>query len=101
MAHRPELATQENLEIYGGLFTCPDCKHACSNFAEACPSCGRFFRAYQRTIEVSRNGWSITVFWGIMLAWIIPTLLTLALIVILFIIGAIGAASLTQPLNRP
>lgn len=39
----------------------------------------------------------MTVFWGIMLAWIIPTLLAVGLVVVLFVIGVIGAASLTQP----
>ena len=92
----------ENLQIVGGLFSCPDCQHRCSNFAEACPSCGRYFRVYARNFTVSPgNGWSMAVFWGIMLAWIIPTLLSIAILVVLFVVGAIGAASLTQPRNRP
>ena len=92
----------ENLQTVGGLFACPDCQHHCSNFAESCPSCGRYFRVYARNFTVQPgSGWSIAVFWGIMLAWIIPTLLTIALLVILFVIGAIGAASLTQPRTSP
>jgi len=54
-------------EAVGGFFACPDCQHHCSNFAEACPSCGRFFRAYARPVTPG-DGWSIAVFWGIMLA---------------------------------
>lgn len=88
----------ENLQTVAGLFSCPDCQHKCSNFAEACPSCGRYFRVYARNFTVAPGGgWAMTVFWGIMLAWIIPTLLGIALIVVLFVIGAIGAASLTNP----
>jgi len=47
------------------------------------------------------SSWSMTVFGGIMLAWIIPTLLSIAILVVLFVVGAIGAASLTQPRTRP
>ena len=77
------------------LEPCPDCGHRCSPQAEACPSCGRFFRAFARKVKPG-DGWSIAIFWGIMLAWIIPTLLMIGLIVVLFIMG-IGVASLTQP----
>ena len=92
----------ENLQTVGGLFSCPDCQHRCSNFAEACPSCGRYFRVYARNFTVQPgSGWSMAVFWGIMLAWIIPTLLSIAVIVVLLVVGVIGAASLTQPRTRP
>lgn len=92
----------ENVAAVGGLFNCPDCQHRCSNFAEACPSCGRYFRVYARNYKVEPgNGWSMAVFWGIMLAWIIPTLVCIALLVIFFIIGGIGAATLSRPNNRP
>lgn len=101
----PELAGPENLFAVAGLFTCPDCQHNCSNFAETCPGCGRYFRSYARIVSVNRNNWSITVFWGIMLAWIIPMLLGFALIV-LFIFMGVGAASLVpaprdMPTSRP
>jgi hypothetical protein len=43
----------------------------------------------------------MAIFWGIMLAWIIPSLLAAALVVILFIIGVLGAASLSQPSSLP
>ncbi|HEX3186678.1 MAG TPA: hypothetical protein VHQ94_17920 [Pyrinomonadaceae bacterium] len=43
----------------------------------------------------------MAVFWGIMLCWIIPTVLGIALIIIFFIIGGIGAASLSRPDLRP
>jgi hypothetical protein len=46
----------------------------------------------------------MAIFWGIMLAWIIPALLSIALVVILLLIGAIGVASLTprsQPASSP
>jgi hypothetical protein len=92
----------ENLQTVGGLFACPDCQHRCSNFAESCPSCGRYFRVYARNFTVvPGGGWSMAVFWGIMLAWIIPTLLAIGLFVVLFVIGAIGAASLTPTRNSP
>ena len=93
-----KISGSENLQSVGGLFACPDCQHGCSNFAEACPSCGRYFRVYARNFTVEPgSGWCMTVFWGIMLAWIIPTLLAVGLVVVLFVIGVIGAASLTQP----
>src|ERR1041384_4536053 len=92
----------ENLQTVGGLFSCPDCQHRCSNFAEACPSCGRYFRVYARDFSVRPgSGWSMVVFWGIMLALIIPKTLSIAVIVVLFVVGAIGAASLTQRPSRP
>lgn len=92
----------ENLETVGGLFSCPDCQHACSHFAEACPSCGRYFRVYARNFQVEPgSGWAMTVFWGIMLAWILPTLLVIAIGVVILVIGGIGAATLTQPHSSP
>ena len=92
----------ENVQATGGLFSCPDCQHRCSNFAESCPSCGRYFRVYARTFTVEPgNGWSMAVFWGIMLSWIIPTVVCIALIIILFIIGVFGAATLSNPDLRP
>jgi hypothetical protein len=92
----------ENLQVVGGLFACPDCQHHCSNFAESCPSCGRYFRVYARNFTVQPgDGWSMAVFWGIMLSWIIPTLVAIGLFVILFVIGAIGAASLRPALSTP
>lgn len=92
----------DNSQMVSGLFSCPDCQHHCSNFAESCPSCGRYFRMYARTITVAPgSGWSMTVFWGIMLAWIIPTIVCVALVIILFVIGGIGAATLSQPDFRP
>ena len=95
-------AGSENLQVVGGLFACPDCQHRCSNFAEACPSCGRYFRVYARHFTVGPgSGWPMVVFWGIMLSWIIPTLVAIGLLVVLFVIGAIGAASLTQPRSTP
>jgi hypothetical protein len=42
-----------NVESVSSLFAGPDCQHRCSNYAEACPSCGRFFRGYARVIEVT------------------------------------------------
>lgn len=93
----PDLTGPENLFAVAGLFNCPDCDHDCSNFAETCPKCGRYFRRYASTINVNRNGWSITVFWGIMLAWIIPMLLIVGLVVLFAVIGGIGAASLPRP----
>ena len=88
----------ENVQSVGGLFNCPDCQHRCSNFAEACPSCGRYFRVYARYFTVlPGGGWSMVVFWGIMLAWILPTLVTVGILVIVFVIGGIGAASLSRP----
>ncbi|HKO61473.1 MAG TPA: hypothetical protein VJV03_09965 [Pyrinomonadaceae bacterium] len=98
----PELAAHENLETVGGLFACPDCQHHCSNFAETCPGCGRFFRSYSRIYRTRPGeGWSMAVFWGIMLAWIIPMFVGLLLFIILLVIGGIGAATLTQPLREP
>lgn len=97
-----KISGTDNSQTVGGLFACPDCQHRCSQFAETCPSCGRYFRMYARTITVEPgNGWSMTVFWGIMLAWIIPTIVGVALVVILFVIGGIGAASLSRPDSRP
>jgi len=83
------------------LTLCPDCQHECSTQAEACPSCGRFFRNYPQIIEVTPGaGWSMAVFWGIMLAWIIPmvigALIGGVLVVALFVLGS-GAAFLTTP----
>lgn len=93
MAKSLELASPENLFTHSGLFTCPDCQHNCSNFAETCPACGRFFRSYARVITVTPgNGWSLSVFWGIMLAWIIPTIIGVALIVVLFVMGLLTTA---------
>ena len=92
----------ENVVETSGLFACPDCQHRCSNFAEACPSCGRYFRVYARTFTVEPgDGWSMTVFWGIMLVWIIPTVLAIVLIFVLLIIGGLGVASLSLPDTRP
>lgn len=93
-----KISGTENVQRTAGLFNCPDCQHQCSNFAEACPSCGRYFRVYARNYTVEPgNGWSMVVFWGIMLAWILPTLVTVGIVVILFVIGGIGAASLSRP----
>jgi hypothetical protein len=91
-----QLTAPENLFAPGGLFACPDCQHSCSNFAERCPQCGRFFQTFEQgQIQVRPgDGWSMAVFWGIMLAWIIPMILGIALIVLLVVIGGIGAASL-------
>lgn len=90
-----KISGNENIQNVGGLFLCPDCQHRCSNFAEACPSCGRYFRMYARSFRVEPGGgWSMAVFWGIMLAWIIPTLVAIAF-VFLLALGGIGAASLT------
>ena len=36
----------------------------------------------------------MAIFWGIMLAWIIPTLLSIALVVLLIVLGVIGTAAL-------
>ena len=92
-----KISGNENLQNVGGLFSCPDCQHKCSNYAEACPSCGRYFRMYARNFTVQPGGgWSMAVFWGIMLAWILPTLVGVALIVLL-VLGGVGAASLRQP----
>jgi hypothetical protein len=92
----------ENVETTGGLFPCPDCQHRCSTFAESCPSCGRYFRVYARTFSVEPgSGWSITVFWGIMLVWIIPTVLCMVLLVLFFVIGGIGVATLPRSDVRP
>src|SRR6266540_1573743 len=85
------------------------CTAHCSNFAETCPQCGRFFRTFkQGQIQVRPgDGWSLAVFWGIMLAWIIPTIVCIALIVVLFVIGGLTAASLMPripsqtPSSRP
>src|SRR6185436_9060264 len=97
-----KITGSENLETTGGLFSCPDCQHRCSHFAESCPSCGRYFRVYARTFSVEPGrGWSMAVFWGIMLCWVIPTVLGIALIIIFFILGGIGAASLSRPDLRP
>lgn len=49
----------------------------------------------------------MTIFWGIMLAWILPTLLGIALVIVFFIIGsAMRQSILTEPripsgANRP
>ena len=90
-----EVSGTENLQTVGGLFACPDCQHHCSNFAEACPSCGRYFRVYARNFTVvPGSGWAMTVFWGIMLVWIIPLVLSVILIIVVFLLGGIGAATL-------
>jgi len=77
------------------LFACPSCKNGCAENACFCPSCGHVFDAHQVKIRPG-DGWSMAIFWGIMLAWIIPMLLSIALVVILILIGVIGAASLSQ-----
>jgi hypothetical protein len=38
--------------------------------------------------------WSMTVFWGMMLAWIIPLVVLMILGFVLAVMGGIGAASL-------
>lgn len=96
-----EISGVENLQTAGGLVACPDCQHRCSTFAESCPSCGRYFRVYARNFTVQPgSGWSITIFWGIMLVWIIPALIGALLVVIFFVIGGLGAATLSRP-DRP
>jgi hypothetical protein len=40
------------------------------------------------------DGWGMAIFWGIMLAWFIPTLVLSLLVFVLFMIGMVGAASL-------
>jgi hypothetical protein len=71
------------------LIPCIDCKAAISKYAEACPHCGRFFQGYKRTIKViPGDGWSMTVFWGMMLAWIIPLI---CLVVLAFVLVGIAA----------
>ncbi len=96
-----EISGTENLQTVGGLFACPDCQHRCSNFAEACPSCGRYFRVYARNYTVQPgSGWSITIFWGIMLVWIIPAVIGIVLAIILVVIGGIGAATFSGFDNR-
>ena len=73
-APRDPIAPTDERPRYG-LLPCPDCQHQCSTYAETCPSCGRFFRVCRPTPEVQPGaGWSMTVFWGIMLAWILPGL---------------------------
>jgi hypothetical protein len=80
------------------LFACPSCQNGCATNAHFCPSCGHVFE--EQVKMRPGDGWSMTIFWGIMLAWIIPTILTIVLAVILFVIGAIGVVSLT-PRDQP
>ena len=79
------------------LFSCPDCAHRCSQYAEACPRCGRFFRGYGRIVEVvPGSGWIGKVAWGIVLSsflWglILMSLFVVGVIVLVLLFGA-GAA---------
>lgn len=78
-----------------GLVPCPDCQHKCSSYAEACPACGRFFRAYKRVIEVTPGkGWSVAVGWGVILSSVFAGLIIGAIFVVLFmLIAGMGAAA--------
>jgi endonuclease YncB( thermonuclease family) len=49
-----QLTANENVEVSGGLFNCPDYQHRSSNLAEGCPSCGRFFRPYSEAVASNR-----------------------------------------------
>jgi hypothetical protein len=71
------------------LIPCPDCNHNCSPQAEHCPQCGRFFRRYDDgTLTVDRRGWATAIAGGIVLGWILVSLIAGALLVVLFILGA-------------
>lgn len=77
------------------LSPCPACDHSCSDQAASCPGCGHFFHDNQAKVRPG-DGWSIAIFWGIMLAWIIPVVLSSILVAILFLIGVLGLASLSS-----
>jgi hypothetical protein len=73
------------------LYSCPECSHRCAESAYTCPSCGHCF---QQPKVRPGDGWGMAIFWGIMLAWFIPTFVVGLLVFVLVLIGAIGAASL-------
>lgn len=75
------------------LLTCPDCGHAVSRYAQACPSCGRFFENLSSETKVvqSRWWWSQTIAWGVIMAnFLLGALGVLVLFVFysLFVAGA-------------
>jgi hypothetical protein len=71
------------------LTPCPDCNHQCSFQAESCPNCGRFFRRYDAgAVVVNRANWVTTIAGGIVLGWIMVSIIAGSLLILLFILGA-------------
>lgn len=53
------------------LINCPDCSKEVSTNAECCLGCGHFFRAFDRTVVVSRKGLETIIAGGVLLAWLV------------------------------
>jgi hypothetical protein len=83
-----------------GLGSCPDCGQAISHRAEACPHCGCFIQNLRTPVIVSRQGWTWSIAWGVILAgiivWFISFALTLLIMILFF-----GAVFSNLPTSRP
>jgi hypothetical protein len=64
-----------------------------SRNAEDCPNCGKYFQRFNLTVEVYRGGWSRTIALGVILAWLVPFIIAIAMFVLLFVLG-IGLSGL-------
>jgi hypothetical protein len=78
------------------LNNCPDCEQLVSRHAESCPHCGRFIQNLRNVVvTVGRTGWAGTIAWGVILSWIIPSLILMVGFFIL--VAMIGGAASTIP----
>lgn len=69
------------------LTPCPDCGRPCSLYAEHCPQCGRFFRRYGEALVIDRRNWVTTIAGGIVLGWVMISIIAGAVLVVLLILG--------------
>jgi hypothetical protein len=79
------------------LVPCSDCGHQVSHYAESCPSCGRYFRSYNRRLEVTPGaGWPDKIAWGIVLS----SILWIFIFGVLFVLALVFFGGLSQALRR-
>jgi uncharacterized membrane protein YvbJ len=79
------------LEPQGNLIACLDCGNPTSRYAESCPRCGRFFQRFQTVVKVDQNGWMSTIAFGILLAAVLPWLIIGIIVLLLVVVGGVGA----------
>lgn len=82
-----------NYEPESPLIPCLDCQASISRYALTCPRCGRPLK--HEPVEVIPGArWSWTIYWGIVLFAVIPTLISAVITVLGFLViaGMIGAA---------
>src|SRR5882762_6529215 len=91
----------DTLRLRPSLRPCNDCGKPISGHAEACPFCGCFMQRFETNIAVNRKGWSGTIAGGVLLAFMIASVIYTGLIFLFWVlIFASFAASFNQNINR-